>query len=283
MIVVIGASGLVGRAALQALQTADCECEGASSRAGSGSRKNFLLVDALDPSTWRNLPSKLSAVLIATARPGLVDCRSHPRETRQLNVEAVAALAAECAARGACVVLPSSSCVFDGSRPDFGPEDAVCPACEYGRQKADVERRLPSDAAIVRLTKVMTADNPLLQTWRQSWATGLPVAAAADARMSLLKAGEVGSRLARLLQQPVPGTWQLSADDDVSWSELASVLAVAGAGQVRGLTLRQIDPQTEFTPAFGTFRWAWPFEGDRLSSCTSAVEELAVNFASRTL
>jgi dTDP-4-dehydrorhamnose reductase len=277
MVVVVGANGLIGRAVLQTLRSAGCECEGTSSRADVAAREGLLWIDALDPDTWRNLPAKIGATLICAARPGLVDCRRHPRETRALNVEAVAALATECSARGAFVVVPSTSCVFDGSRPDFGPGEPVCPPCEYGKQKAELERLLPMDAAIVRLTKVLTAENPLLQSWLAKWSAGRPVTAAADARISLLQLGEVARLLSRLLQQPVSGLWQLSASDDISWSDLAVALAKSADDHVRAVPLRQIDPEAEFTPAFGTLEWAWPFEGDHLSSCASSLNHLARN------
>ena len=279
MVVVIGAGGLIGNAVLQVLQSAGCECAGSSSRSSVAAQKGLLWIDALDPRTWKNLPTKIGAALICCARPGLVDCRRHPRETRALNVEAVAALAAECAGRGASVVVPSTSCVFDGSRPDCRSGDPVCPTCEYGRQKAELERSLPPNAAIVRLTKVLTTENALLQSWLAKWSAGDPVAAAADARISLLQVDEVARLLARLLQRPVSGIWQLSASDDISWSDLAVELALSADAQVRAVPLRQIDPDAEFTPAFGTLAWAWPFADDRLSSCSLSVKHLARNLA----
>lgn len=287
MVVVVGASGLIGGAVLGDLTRNGIECEGTSSRRETCAKEGYLHVNALDAATWRNLPAKPDAVLLCAARPGLVDCRTHPFETRQLNVGGTSALAVECLRRGAFVGVLSSSFVFDGSRPDFLPGDDLCPACEYGRQKAELEGCIPRDgSAIVRLTKVLDASNPLLRAWRDKLGGGGTIEAAGDARISLLCAGDVAVRLAKMLTNPRPGLWHLSAPDDLSWFDLAGVLA-RRAGRhaaecVRGKLLREIDGEVEFTPLHGTLSHAWPFESDDIVSSLHAMESLADNLFSAT-
>ena len=87
-----------------------------------------------------------------------------------------ARLAQALSASGAFPVLLSTNLVFDGTVPYRGPDDPVCPRTEYGRQKAAAERAvLAAGGAVVRLTKVLGPDDPLVTGWVARLRRGEPV------------------------------------------------------------------------------------------------------------
>lgn len=261
MIAVVGATGLIGQAVENKLRAQGHDVVGTSRRPSSDSR---LSLELSDRDTWNNLPPGASAVLICGGVSDVRQCREHPEETRAVNVDSVVELTDFVAKRGAKPVVLSSSYVFDGSRPDFSPDDDVCPASEYGRQKAEMERSVMSSApgsCVVRLTKVFGGTNKLLLGWRNALLGGQTIAAASDARVSPLTADFVAAALAGMLREPRPGLWQLSAADDVSWFEIAGRLAARcgpARGAVRACRLAEIDPTVEFVPVFGSLATVWP-------------------------
>jgi dTDP-4-dehydrorhamnose reductase len=264
MIAVVGATGLVGSAVEKELRAGGHSVVGTSRRP---TRADHLRLDISDAASWNLLPSDTTAVLVCAGVSDVRECRNKPDLTRAVNVSAAAEFAKFVAARGAIPVMLSTSHVFDGSRSDFASHDVPCPRSEYGRQKADMEKLVIAEvrnAAIVRVTKIFGAFNALVSGWRRLLAEGKQIKAASDARLSPLRSGFVGRVLAELLVSPRPGLWQLSADDDVSWAEIAQSLAErCEAGRaVQACSLVELDPFSEFTPARGSLKLNWPFPVD---------------------
>jgi len=261
MIAVVGATGVVGSVVESRLRTGGYEVVGTSRQPADGDRLRFELSD---PVTWKVLPSDTTAVLVCGGMSDVRECREHSETTRAVNVSAASEFAQFMAKRGAMPVMLSTSYVFDGSRPDFCPDDEVCPMSEYGQQKAAMERAVMStipESCIVRLTKVFGGTNRLLSNWRSALLAGGSISAASDARVSPLTADFVGEALAGMLVDPKAGLWQLSAADDVSWFEIAERLAGqcgSGRAAVKATALAELDPDIEFVPRFGSLKTVWP-------------------------
>ena len=120
-----------------------------------------------------------NAVVFCAADTKLADCEEHPEVTAKINVEATIALANFLRLRGAHLLLLSTNQVFDGSLPNRKVSEQVCPVNEYGRQKAEAERlilQMPR-SAVLRLTKVVHSDLPLLKQWESSLQAGQPIEA----------------------------------------------------------------------------------------------------------
>jgi dTDP-4-dehydrorhamnose reductase len=233
-----------------------------TSRSPSGGAQSRL--ELADRDTWSAVPADASAVLVCAGVSDVRKCREHPASTSAVNVVAAADFARFAADRGAVPVVLSTSYVFDGSRPDFSPDDEVCPMSEYGRQKAKMEREVMASvpmASIVRLTKVFGGTNRLLSGWQHELLEGRTVAAASDARVSPLTADFVANALADMLLNPRAGVWHLSAVDDVTWFEIAEKLAARCGGakhEISAQGLAEIDPAVEFVPRFGSLKTVWP-------------------------
>lgn len=278
MIGVVGASGTVGSAVLRGLQNAGIEAVGFAKTPKHGLGR----IDLADRKTWDNFPADAEAVLVSAGMSDLRTCRTQPAETRKVNVEGTADFVRFVSSRGCFPAVISSSYVFDGSRPGFSTTDAVSPLCEYGKQKADLEmnlKELGANCAVVRLSKVFGESNRLLCAWRDVLRQGGEIRAADDARLSPLSPSFAAEAIIPLLRGRHGGLWHLSASDDLSWFEIAAMLAErcgAPGDAVERAKLLEIDSSAEFVPRHGSLKVNWP-EAIDIPRSVLAVRELLEN------
>jgi dTDP-4-dehydrorhamnose reductase len=118
--------------------------------------------------------------LLDAARPGAVvhaaamadpnACETHPRESHTINVDAAAALAAECGRRELPFAFASTDLVFDGLHAPYREDDAPHPVMLYGRQKVQAEgeiRRVHPRAVICRLPLMFGDPGPAAKSFIQ--------------------------------------------------------------------------------------------------------------------
>lgn len=146
---VIGASGLVGGALLDALAEAGVDAVG--TYAGHA-RPGLRPLDVRDATAVRDLADDTRAqVIYVPASLTNVDyCETHPEESHAINVDGVRHVVAT----GCRVVYFSSDYVFAGDHGPYRESDPVQPLCVYGEHKLQAEQALPSTALIVRTTVV---------------------------------------------------------------------------------------------------------------------------------
>ncbi|KAG7273461.1 hypothetical protein CRUP_032709, partial [Coryphaenoides rupestris] len=139
VVLVTGASGLLGRAVLADFHRAGWKAVGTAYRRARGP---ILRCDLLDEEAMRALLHQLKPDVIvhcaAERRPDVVE--RHPEAALQLNVHATGALAKEAVAAGVVFLYISTDYVFDGRRPPYGEDDAPNPLNQYGRSKLEGER-----------------------------------------------------------------------------------------------------------------------------------------------
>lgn len=227
---IVGADGLLGGTLRRQLQRSGREVA-ATSLLSVPDPQNVLHLDLTQPpETWPEL-SPCRAVVLCAAITSLEQCRANPAGTRLVNVTRTLALLERLAQHGAFVVFISSNLVFDGSKPRRRPEEPVCPRTEYGRQKAEAEAallRLRDRVAIVRLTKVIHPDMPLMRGWIQSLREGKPISPFQDFVCSPITLDATVGVLAEIAAQQRAGIWQLSASADITYAEIARCLAKSG-------------------------------------------------------
>lgn len=278
MIAVVGATGTIGSAVMRSLSETGVEGIGFSKNHPDPRRR----IDLSDERTWTVFPQEPEAVLLCAGISDLRTCCEQPAATRKVNVEGTAEFVRFAAKRGCFPVIVSTSYVFDGSRPDFGPNDAVCPRCEYGRQKVDLETKLESlsrEYAVVRITKVLGTTNRLVALWRDTLRKGGEIRAAEDVRLSPLTASFTGHAFVSLLRARMPGVFHLSACDELSWFEIAKSLVKRCGGddaKVRPTSLRDLDPRAEFVPNHAALSVFWP-ETIEVPRSVLAVDSLLEN------
>ncbi len=229
-LLIVGADGLLGGTLRRHLQRSGREVA-ATSLLSVPDSQNVLHLDLTQaPETWPELPP-CRAVVLCAAITSLEQCRANPEGTRLVNVTRTLALLERLAQQGAFVVFISSNLVFDGTKPGRQPDEPVCPRTEYGRQKAEAEAallRLRDQVAIVRLTKVIHPDLPLMRGWIQSLREGKPISPFQDFVCSPITLAATVNALAAIAAQRRAGIWQLSASADITYAGIARCLANAG-------------------------------------------------------
>ncbi|HEY3396238.1 MAG TPA: sugar nucleotide-binding protein [Armatimonadota bacterium] len=254
---VVGGEGLIGRALAAHLRAAGTPVFTTTRRPGTLLAGQLFLDLAADPRGWPLLPEVAVAYLCA-GETALGRCRRDPVGTRLVNVEAQAALAASLSRRGVFLVYTSSNLVYDGAVPYRRAEEPVSPRTEYGRQKAELERRLlggPGPAAVVRLTKVLSPEWALLREWAQALRRGEAIHPFSDMVLPPVPVALVAEALARVGERRAAGIVQVSGEEDLPYPELAYRLAErlgAAADLVQPMPAADSGLELESVPPYAT-------------------------------
>jgi dTDP-4-dehydrorhamnose reductase len=224
---VVGGDGLIGRALVRRLEADGRAVLATTRRRGCAGPGRPHLELAQDPANW-TLPRPVSVAFLLAAAANQLSCCADPSASRRINVDHTAALARRLVSLGAFVVFTSTNLVFDGEQARYPTCAAPHPTSEYGRQKAEAEQALlalGAGAAVVRLTKVLAAEMPLIGGWVEALKAGRPVEAFTDLVCAPMPVAFVAEALARIGAQRKGGLFHLSGADEVSYADLARSLA----------------------------------------------------------
>jgi dTDP-4-dehydrorhamnose reductase len=137
-------------------------------------------------------------------------CEEEPEATRAVNVTGTLELARRLADCGMKTLWFSSDYVFDGRTGGYADDAPLSPLNEYGRQKAEVEQRLPEvtggNCLILRLGKtydLQPGNGTLLDEMARLLLAGKPVRAATDQTMNPTWVGDVAAAVHELAQAHV--------------------------------------------------------------------------------
>jgi dTDP-4-dehydrorhamnose reductase len=170
-------------------------------------------VDVRDPTTVAEAAEGTDA-LVHTAY------RQH-RDAWSTNADGSAVVAG--AAHGRRLVHVSTDLVFDGTRGRYREEDATGAVGEYGRSKAEAERRvleLQPRATVVRTSLLYGGTEPGPQERLARQGTRFYV----DEIRSPAHVGDLAAAILELLDLDAPGPLHLGGADDVSRYDFALLL-----------------------------------------------------------
>ncbi len=158
---VIGASGLVGRALMRALSAAQIRGIGTYARNPSDGLAplNITNQEQIRDCLQRIRPD---TIFLTAALTHVDYCEDHPAEAFKINVEGPRAIATEARALGAKLVFYSTEYVFDGKTGPYDEESQTSPLSVYGQTKLAAElviRGVVEDALIIRTTVVYGWEN----------------------------------------------------------------------------------------------------------------------------
>lgn len=224
---VVGGDGLIGRTLARRLDAEGRVVLATTRRRGCAGALRPHLELAQDPSDWTP-PQPVSVAFLLAAAANQLSCCADPSASRRINVDHTVALARRLVSLGAFVVFTSTNLVFDGEQPRYPTCASPHPTSEYGRQKAEAEQALLAlgpRVAVVRLTKVLAAEMPLIGRWVDQLKAGQPVEAFTDLICAPMPVEFVAEALARIGAQQQGGLFHLSGADEVSYADLARSLA----------------------------------------------------------
>ncbi|MDP6709255.1 MAG: sugar nucleotide-binding protein, partial [Alphaproteobacteria bacterium] len=225
-VLVVGGDSRIGRALVAHLEGLGIEVRATTRRREAPDERRPYL-DLADPTASLDALPAAEAVVLTAAIARLGACEDDPFGSARVNVEGTIRVAEAMAARGAQVLLLSTDKVFDGSRPLRHREDGVSPLTEYGRQKALAEagiRGLGPRGAILRLSKVLAPEDPLVGEWVTALAAGQPITPFTDMYLAPVPLDLVCRMVARLLAAGEPGIFHLSGGEDRSYADFAARL-----------------------------------------------------------
>ena len=220
---------MVGNALLTRLRQTGFSVLGTTRRRDHVNQECLYLDLADDLRHWRP-PHPVDVVLLCAGETRMQACRNNPAESAKINVQGVLQLAKNLQSGGAFIICLSTNQVYDGSVPFRSPRDPCCPITEYGRQKAEVERRLSqagAPGAIVRLTKILGPRTPPFASWAEALRRGQSIHPRSDMTLAPVPLSCVVSVLLLIAGRRLPGIFHVSGDRDVSYEAAARAGASA--------------------------------------------------------
>lgn len=236
-VLVVGGDGMIGAALAEAFRAEDWLVYASTRRSDSVDMKRPFIDLAAAADEPPELPdADVTVLAAAVARIG--DCEADPEGSRRINVDGTLAVARAMARRGSHVILLSTDKVFDGALARRRHNDATCPQTAYGQQKAAAEMgvlalgREPGSGqagAVLRLTKVLEPDMPLLAGWVGDLRAGRAITPFHNLHLAPIGLGMVAGLVGRLAGERAGGVFHCSGAEDRSYVDLARQLA-AGLG-----------------------------------------------------
>jgi dTDP-4-dehydrorhamnose reductase len=230
---------MVGNALITRLrQTGACVLGTTRQRENVG-EKCIHLDLADDLRQWRP-PQPVDVAILCAGETRLQNCKNDPAQTAKINVDGISQLAKNLQRAGAFVIYLSTNQVFDGSVPFRSPRDSRCPVTEYGRQKAEAERRIGEGGvacAIVRFTKILGPQNSLFATWADALRRGQRIQAYSDMMLAPVPLFCVVDILLLIAGRRLAGIFHVSGARDISYETAARI----GAGAL-GADPRLVQP-----------------------------------------
>jgi len=191
--------------------------------------KRCLFLDLFDDLNSWHLPHELiRTAIFCAAVTSHEECRLNPELSWRVNVRSTVALATRMVEAGVFVVFLSSNAVFNGDSAHACSTDQPTAITEYGRQKAEAERqliKLGDRVAIVRFSKVITPKMPLIKDWIRNLKTGNVIHPFLDMMISPVPVTFATSVLSEIALKQIPGIFQVSAKQDITYANLAGYIA----------------------------------------------------------
>ncbi|GAA5163820.1 SDR family oxidoreductase [Viridibacterium curvum] len=223
----IGGDGLIGRALAQTLQKSGVQVATTSRKGSEGS----IALDLSQSIRLEGLPD-CDTLYLCAAISRFAACEQDPALAKRVNVDANIALAEHFLSRGAHVVFLSSNAVFNGQHEAPAEDAPMCPISLYGSLKADAEAALTDIArqygaglSIVRMTKVFSAQVPLLSGWLTKLRANQVIDAFSDMTLSPISLAYAIEGLKRCGDRKLGGIAHLSGGTECSYAEFATALA----------------------------------------------------------
>jgi dTDP-4-dehydrorhamnose reductase len=227
---VVGATGLVGRAVLRAW--AD---RGAAGTYCHHAEPGLLALDLRKPETITHAMDVLrpEVVVLSGALADPDRCEAEPSESIAINVTGTAHVVESCRVQGARIAFLSTDYVFDGTAGPYGEDDETAPINAYGAHKREAERLVlaMSGALVVRTCGVFGprahGPDPVRALLRAARA-GEPIHASDEHRTSPTWVEDLAAEIGRLVESRTAGIVHVAGPEVCSRREFAqAVLAAA--------------------------------------------------------
>ena len=228
---VVGAEGVIGNTLYDYLVPNYSAVYGTTRRVQN--RQDFVKIDLTNSFDGLNrIANKCDVAFICAGTTKAVDCENDRAGTYAVNVSNTLKLVKILQDLDVLVVWLSSNAVFSGNCPFCGLDEPYMPLSEYGRQKVEAEQEILElgGVAIVRLTKVLSKNTPLISGWVDDLRAGKEIYPFSDAYLSPISLSYATNAIAKVGRNLASGIFNISGSDDISYSDFARMLAVKLCG-----------------------------------------------------
>lgn len=271
---VIGVNGLIGKAVATHLKENDQQVLGTTRRHKIKS-KTELYLDLKEIRDWR-CPQLVDTAIFCAGITKLKECKENPLDTAIINVTNSCRLIERLTKEGIFVVFLSTNRVFDGNIPYRSIYDAVCPMTEYGRQKAEVEKRILQNnlVAVLRFTKIIPPYPypSLLSEWVKTLSQQKTIHPFSDMSIAPVALDRVVRTILDIATSRASGLYHLSGDKDITYSQIAFFMASkiqANPSLVQPITVQDSETIFEHIPQYTTLDCQETFTKLNLKSVSS--------------
>lgn len=226
-VLIVGSDSLVGRALMTYLQQMGEHVIGTTRQRESIGEFHIYLDLRENMDKWQ-CPWPINVAIICAGVTKLKACKQDPIGSALVNVEGISILIKNLVARNSFVIYLSTNQVFDGSVPLRLPSDSVCPVTEYGRQKAETEKRISecgNNISIVRFARILQPNFPLFSSWVESLKNNKSIHPFLDMTLAPVSLHFSIQVLYKISKIRLPGIVQVSANKDITYAEAARYIA----------------------------------------------------------
>lgn len=185
---------------------------------------NSYFLDLERPESWKAaLSENYNICFFLAGNTSIAFCNSNLVDADVINRKHTIALLEMLVKKNTWIVFLSTNQVFDGERSYQKISDSCHPICTYGKLKRSVECYLLDnriDATIVRLTKVIGTDFPLLEQFAELSMNGKEIGPFSDMYMAPVPISLVADVLTALVCNPKSGILQVSGQKDSSYAQV---------------------------------------------------------------
>jgi len=224
---IIGIDSNIGKALAVYLRSNGWNVLGTTRRL-QHSDNNTFYVDLEHEHTIYNITYEFDAIYSCAAITNMDFCEQHPEISKRVNLDSQITLAQHCINKTKSYIFLSTAGVFDGSMPMRNTNDIPTPKCNYGYHKALTEQfllGLSNNVTIVRTTKVLSADNKLINSWIDALSNNIYIEPFDDMTLAPVPIDMLVLLLTQIATNRSKPIVHISGKSDFLYSDLASLIA----------------------------------------------------------
>tara|TARA_E500000178_G_scaffold352761_1_gene416934 strand:- start:263 stop:1087 length:825 start_codon:yes stop_codon:yes gene_type:complete len=222
-VLIVGGNGQIGKELYSYLKKKNINVFKTTRDKKLTNRKTFYF--DLEKPSYEFIKNQFTAVVICAGATNISLIAKKPRKFRNINVINTIKLIKELSKKKIFIIFLSSNSVFDGKKQFYKHSDKICPINFYGKYKCEVEKylnyNLKKKSCILRLTKVISKNTPLIKHWNRELNKGKIIWAYKDRFIAPVKILKVIQTIAILIKKKQNGIFQLSGKKEISNFEFA--------------------------------------------------------------
>ena len=222
-VLIIGGNGQIGKELYSYLKKKNINTFKTTRKKKLINQKTFYF--DLEKPSYEFLQNQFTAVVICAGATNISLIEKKPRKFKNINVINTIKLIKELSKNKIFVIFLSSNSVFDGKKQFYKYSDKICPVSLYGKYKWEVEKylhyNLRKKSCILRLTKVISKNTPLIEYWSRELNKGKIIWAYKDIFLAPIKILKVIQTIEILIKKKQNGIFQLSGNKEISNFEFA--------------------------------------------------------------